>query len=279
MNLFDNTLYAATVDGCGGSNAVYAVDLATDEKTVSRFETGGGAVGSAGTAIGNDGTVYLHVGDRVLALTPKDLKEKDHFTLPPSGGGATDAAREGATPVVFRRNGKDVVVAASRDGRLFLLDSSALGGADHRTPLAVSQPAGAIRGAFASWEDPDTGSRWIYAPLASSPKAPNGGIAGFKLDDRNGRPVLTLEWTSREMIAPAAPAIANGLLFALSTGNPSRGAIFYILDATTGRQLLASGDAITGPASPETGLAVANGRVYFTTNDNTVYSFGIPTEH
>ena len=30
------------------------------------------------------------------------------------------------------------------------------------------------------------------------------------------------------------------------------------------------------PRNPETGLAVANGRVYFSTIDNTVYSFGIP---
>ena len=30
VNLYDYTLYAATVDGCGGPNAVYALDLASD---------------------------------------------------------------------------------------------------------------------------------------------------------------------------------------------------------------------------------------------------------
>ncbi len=41
VNLFDYTLYAATFDGCGGPNAVYALDLASDGKAVAKFETGG----------------------------------------------------------------------------------------------------------------------------------------------------------------------------------------------------------------------------------------------
>lgn len=277
LNLYDNTLYAATVDGCGGANAIYAVDLATDEKTVARFETGTSARGSAGTAIGNDGTVYVQVADKVLALTPKHLKEKDHFLLPASDG--VDAAREGATPVVFQRNGKDIVVAAGGDGRLFLLDGSALGGADHRTPLARSQPTGVVRGAFASWEDPETGSRWIYAPVGSSRKTQNGAIAAFRVDERNNRPVLSLEWRSRDMVAPVAPAVANGLVLALSAGNEDNFATFHIFDAATGKQLFTSGAEIHGSASADTGLAVANGRVYFSTRDGTLYSFGIPTEH
>lgn len=277
LNLHDNTLYAATVDGCGGANAVYAVDLATDGKPVARFETGTSARGSAGTAIGNDGTVYVQIADKVLALTPKDLKEKDHFLLPATGG--VDTAGAGATPVVFRRNGKDVVVAAGGDNRLYLLDGSALGGVDHRTPLAQSQPVGAVRGAFASWEDPETGSRWIYAPVLNSPKAPNGAIAAFRVHERNNRPALSLEWTSRDMVAPAPPAVANGLVFALSAGNADNFATFYILDAATGKQLFTSSAEINGSASGDTGLAVANGRVYFSTNDSTLYSFGIPTEH
>jgi outer membrane protein assembly factor BamB len=68
-------------------------------------------------------------------------------------------------------------------------------------------------------------------------------------------------------------------VFALSTGNSKGRATLYILDAITGRQLFTSGDAVLAAASPDTGLAVANGRVYFSTNDNTLYSFGIPTEH
>ena len=265
VNLYDYTLYAATVDGCGGPNAVYALDLASDGGAAAKFETGDSAQGSAGTAIGNDGTVYVHAGGRVIALTPKDLKEKDHFAIPGTN-------RSGVTPVVFRHDGKDLVVAGTGDGDLFVLDSASLGGADHRTPLARARAGGPLRGAFASWEDPDTGARWIYAPLQNA-------IAAFKLEQRDGRPVLSQGWVSSDIVAPAAPVVANGLVFGLSTGNASRRATLYILDAATGKPLFTSGDAVTGTANPETGLAVANGRVYFSTIDNTVYSFGIPTEH
>jgi outer membrane protein assembly factor BamB len=265
VNLYDYTLYAATVDGCGGPNAVYALDLALDGGAAAKFETGDGAQGSAGTAIGNDGTVYVHAGGKVIALTPKNLKEKDHFAIPGTN-------RAGVTPVVFRHDGKDLVVAGTGDGDLFVLDSVSLGGADHRTSLARARAGGPLRGAFASWEDPDTGARWIYAPLQNA-------IAAFKLEQRDGRPVLSQGWVSSDIVAPAAPAVANGLVFGLSTGNASKRATLHILDAATGKPLFTSGDAVTSAANPETGLAVANGRVYFSTVDNTVYSFGIPTEH
>jgi outer membrane protein assembly factor BamB len=265
VNLYDYTLYAATVDGCAGPNAVYALDLASDGGAAATFETGDGAHGSAGTAIGNDGTVYAHAGGKVIALTPKNLKEKDHFAI-------AGTNRSGVTPAVFRHNGKDLVVAGTGDGDLFVLDSASLGGADHRTPLARARAGGPLRGAFASWEDPDTSQRWIYAPLQNA-------IAAFKLEQRDGRLVLSQGWVSSDITAPAAPVVANGLVFALSTGNASRRATLYILDAATGKPLFTSGDAVSGAANPDTGLAVANGRVYFSTIDNTVYSFGIPTEH
>jgi len=265
VNLYDYTLYAATVDGCGGPNAVYALDLASDAGAAAKFETGDSVQGSAGTAIGNDGTVYVHAGGKVIALTPKDLKEKDHFAIPGTN-------RSGVTPLVFRHDGKDLVVAGTGDGDLFVLDSASLGGTDHRTPLARARAGGPLRGAFASWEDPDTGTRWIYAPLQNA-------IAAFSLGQRDGRPVLSQAWVSSDIVAPAAPVVANGLVFGLSTGNASRRATLYILDAATGKPLFTSGDAVTGAANPDTGLAVANGRVYFSTIDNTVYSFGIPTEH
>jgi outer membrane protein assembly factor BamB len=269
LNLFDNTLHAATIGGCGGRNAVYAVDLAANVPTGAKFETGEAARGSAGTAIGNDGVVYAHAGNRLVALTPKDLREKDHFVLP--------GAAQGITPSVFGRGRGDVIVAGGVN-RLVLLDSASLGGADHQVPLAAIDTAGTPRGAFATWADPDTGVRWIYAPLQKSPSAAAGSIAAFKVEERSGRPVLTLAWTAPEMVAPAAPVVGNGLLFVLSTGDSTKAATLSILDATTGKQLFSSGDAVRGPADASTGLAVANGRVYFSTLAGIVYSFGIPTE-
>ena len=299
LNLHDNVLYASTIDGCGGPNALYALDLA-DENPAVKFETGSGAIGTAGPAIGTDGTVYAQLADgrgevageyrdTVVALGPRDLKVKDFFTPSQTAVSSTGAVR-GVTPVVFRWNGKEIVVAGSRDGRLFALDAPALGGSDHHTPLAQTSPIADIRGAFASWEDPDTGTRWIYVPLwgaarpgVTFPSAngamSHGGVAAFTLDTRDGKTTLVPRWISRDMIQPAV-GVANGLVFALSSGDETSRGVLYALDAATGRQLFTSGDAVTGRAGPGgRGLAVANGRVYFTTQDNTVYCFGIPTEH
>jgi competence ComEA-like helix-hairpin-helix protein len=268
INLFDNTLYAAAVGGCGGTKAIYALDLAPDTPAGATFEIRDGARGSAGTAIGSDGVVYAHVADRVLALTPKALRPKDEFILasPPGGG---------ITPAVFRRGSSEVVVAGGAN-RVVLLDTTALGGADHRVPIAHVETAGTPRGAFATWEDPDTASRWIYVPLQMS--SSSGSLAAFRVEDRGGRLSMSLAWTSQEMSVPAAPVVANGLVFVLSTGGPAAGATLSILDAATGQRLFSSGSAIGRAADPETGLAVANGRVYFSTVDGTVYSFGIPSE-
>ena len=269
LNLFDNTLYATTSAGCRGPHTVYAVDLASDDKTIATFKTGEAANGSFGPAIGHDGTVYVHAGSKLVALTAKELKEQAYFETGP----------QGVTPLVFRRNGKDVVVAAGPDRRLVLLDGASLGGLDHRTTLAETPPLGVMTKALASWEDPETGSRWIYVPLESTTSGSGGAIAAVRIDDRNGLPVLSPQWTFRGIAAPAAPAIANGLVFALSTGSSSTGAVLHVIDAVTGKQLFSSGATVRGRANADAGLAIANGRVYFTTSDNTVYSFGIPTEH
>ncbi len=268
VGLFDNTLYASNTSGCG-DDAVYAIDLASEDKAIAKFQTRGSVQGSAGPAIGNDGTVYVHAGDRLIALTAKNLKEKGHFVPP-------NSAAPGMTPLVFTHNQRDVVIAGSGSDVL-LLDSAAFGGADHRTPIARAQVEGTVRGAFASWEDPDSGTRWIYAPLSSA--AGSGGLAAFTFEERDGRPVLTSRWTVRDITSPAPPVVANGLVFVLSTGSSKIGARIYILDAANGKELFTSRDTVAETASPEMGLAVANGRVYFSTTDNTLYCFGIPTEH
>ena len=270
VNLFDNILYAATREGCATPNAVYALDLASDVKAVSKFAIDASAQGSAGPAVGNDGTVYVHAGSRVVALTARDLKEKGHFAFGSS-------AAQGMTPLVFASKQKDLVVAGS-GGDVVLLDGAALGGADHRTPLASGRVDGTLRGAFASWEDPDSGVRWIYAPVSTS-SGSSGAVVAFAVEERDGRSILTERWIARDIALPSAPVVANGLVFVLSTGSAGARARLYILDAATGKELFTSRDAVAGSASSETGLAVANGRVYFSTTDNTVYCFGVPTEH
>ncbi|MES1256940.1 MAG: hypothetical protein ABUS51_00860 [Acidobacteriota bacterium] len=330
LNVNDGVVYAATQDNCGGNaNGLYALDLSTPEPKLTSLDlNGGGAAGSGGTAIGSDGTVYAQIpdgsgdvagkyNDTVLAMS-KDLKVKDYFTPSSSAAPVTKGIpAPGATPVTFPWNGSDVVVAGGRDGRVYLLDSKSLGGADHHTPLAMTEPIASpdakfagngFWGTFASWEDADNGNaRWVYAslwgPRAGSAKfatsngsAPNGSIVAFRVEDRGGKPVLTPAWSSRDMLTPAPVVTANGLVFALSSGESARQAkengtpytvaekqkmagraVLFVLDGATGKELYSSGN-MTSTFSHGTGVAVANRRIYFTTHDNLVYSLGFLAE-
>lgn len=309
VNVSGTVIYAATINNCGGSpNALYAVDLGGSERNVVSFPTNGsGFSGKGGTAIGNDGTVYAQVAngkgdvagdyhDTVLALAPEDLKVKDYFTPSESSSAATTMG--GITPAVFQWKGKDIIAAAGGDGTVYLLDSSSLGGRDHHTPLAKTEPIldakAGLTGDFSTWEDTDTGIRWIYAAVhgatsnnvkfASTNGAANdGSIVAFKVEDKNGKPTLTPEWISNNLVAPASPVTTNGLVFALSGGHAPNAsasasqsrATLYVFDGTTGKQSFSSGNDVA-TFSHGSGLAIANDRVYFTTHDNTVYCYGFP---
>ena len=331
MNMIDNVVYTSTGQKCGGNpNGVYAMDLTSDDKKVSSFASNGGGIwGLGGPAIGTDGTIYAEVGDgewdpakgvysdSVLALSPKELKLKDWYT-PSNREWITKRDLDmNTTPTVFPYRGRDLIVAGGKEGRLFLLDSQSLGGANHRTPLYrtplicndETDFAGfGIWGGVASWED-SKGTRWVLAPVwgpltkevkfpVTNGDAPHGSIVAFKVEEKDGKTVLSAAWVSRDMIIPAPPVIANGVVFALSSGefvrqaNENQGGLFnsqqraersvhatlYALDGETGKELYSSGDSITS-FTHFASMAVANGRVYFGTYDNTLYSFGIPIEH
>jgi outer membrane protein assembly factor BamB len=327
LNLRDNIVYATTADNCDGyQNALFALDILSPDKKVNSFVLPqGGFAGTGGTAIGNDGTVYVQVAfpsekqprhyyDTVVALTPKDLKVKDYFTVsnkPLKEG--KDGAAAGITPVVFSFPNRDLVLAGGRDGRLYLLDSRSLGGADHHTPLFRSAPlaesrnnneGNGFRGIFSTWMDVDTGTRRFYVPIFGKLRPSvglktddhgtgNGVIAAFELQGTTERPTLSPIWISHNMASPAPAVIAAGMVLVLATGdNPhvasnikphsvaereqmTQSASLYVLDAITGKQLYSSGS--TGPGSSlSAALAFANGRAYFTARDNAVYCFGIP---
>ena len=306
INISDATVYVATEDECGGNpNALYALDMSApgDNHKLTVFEThGAGPAGSGGTAITaaapvipgvpavappQEITVYTQIpdgsgdvagkySDTVLALT-KDLKVKDYFT-PSDATPHKGIAEPGITPALFEWKGRDVVVAGSRNGRIYLLDGKALGGADHHTALAQTEPIAAgsgFNGTFSSWEEPATNTRWIYAPVWGA----HGSVVALRLEERDGKPVLTKAWVSREMQAPAPVVVASGLVFALATGEATREAgkatraTLYALDAATGAELYSSGNTASTFAH-NGGLAVANKRVYFTTHDNTVFALG-----
>jgi outer membrane protein assembly factor BamB len=296
LNISDDTVYAATSGNCGGApNAVYATDLSSDTpKTASFLTNGAGPVGPLGTAIGKDGTVYAQISsghgelageynDTVVALSSKTLAAKDYFT-PES---KKNASAGGATPVIFDWKEKELLLAAGGDGSLYLLDTTSLGGADHHQALSKTNPIGnGFRGGFASWEDTATRTRWVYASLGGAPfasakfpvengKAPHGSIVAFTVEERDGHPTLVPKWISRDIAAPGPAVIANGLVFALATGDNKKNphAVLYALDGETGKELYSS-QSLVRSFSRNGGLAIANRRIYFTTHDNAVYCFG-----
>ncbi len=254
------------------------------------------------------GSVAGKYSNTVVALDPKDLAVKDYFT--PSGPAPAvkkGAEVPGATPAMFPWNGKELIVAGGTDGRIYLLDSASPGGADHHTPLAESEVFAAADGttgiwnAFATWDDapqpapagrgapppppPPPGTRWIFASISGAPKikfpnangsAATGSIVAFKVEDQGGKPTLVPAWSSRDMTAPAAPAVTNGLVFALSTGQGKtpKNAVLYALDSSTGKEIWSSGSTATSYATG--GIAIDASIVLFATHDSQIHAYGIP---
>ena len=181
--LADGVLYTATSNGCGSvPNGVYALDVNLDAPKPVSWSTGGPSVaGSAGPALGTDGTVYVATSEAssgpaaasgskttvyasaIVALEPKTLKVKDWFMAP--------GADFNASPVVFRHGTRDIVVASGNDGRLYLLDGSSLGGSDHKTALHVTgrHTRPGMTAGVSTWED--QGTRWILAPVDGLPES------------------------------------------------------------------------------------------------------------
>ncbi len=303
LNINDKIVYTAAGSSCKNvADAIWSIDMNTPDYTVSSYKAQKlSLAGLTGPAIGHDGTAYITTGsgpddpaaglyaNSVVALNAKDLKVRDWYT-------PSDAAKSktlNATPVVFTQKDKELIAAPGKDGTLVLLDSASLGGADHHTALAqtgqVAKPA--KRGAWeslATWQD-KAGAIWVFASVrgavapdakfvTTNGTATHGSIVAFKVEDKDGHLVLTPSWTSRDLKNPAPPAIANGVVFALDGGDTSTHATLYALDAATGKELYSSGDAIE-TYTHLAGMSVGDGHVFFTTHDNTLYSFGIPLEH
>ncbi len=288
LNMFDNVIYATTNEGCGGApTAVWAVDISNPDQTappvVKSLKTQGGPfVGLGGPVVSNDGTVYVQTGEgavsagsnqysnTLLALSSKDLEVKGYFTAPPAN----------VTPVTFTWQDREFVVSATKDGRLNLLDSSSFEG-DHKTPLSQTAPltsgGGSIWGGLSSWQE-EGGTRWVLATVWGGAAGHNGSVVALKLEEKDGKPVLSKAWESRDLVRPVPPVIANGVVFALSNGDgKSTRATLYALDALTGKEIWSTGSQVTS-AGNLSGLTIANGRVYFATADGTLWVFGVPLE-
>ena len=220
-------MYAATSGNCAGApNAVYAIDLDAPDKPVVSYRTNGGSVVGS-VAFSSDGNTLLAAigpgsvtGDgkanAIVALDPRTLKLKDWFTQPTT---------EFVTgPTVFRHGAKDLVAAATKDGRVILLDAASLGGANHTTPLMTSQSLVASGGsiaaeALATWARAATApptarggeERWILVPISGRPsgdRATNGAIrngAVIALRVAEAKGVFSLEPSGRPTISQRQP--------------------------------------------------------------------------
>jgi outer membrane protein assembly factor BamB len=329
LNLFKGVIYTHTAQGCGGNpNIVYTFDLATG-KVGSWGPSGGGMWGRQGPAISSKGTMYTGTGDGnfnpengvygngIVGIQQnpqtKAAELVDYY-------GPSNAAwlwkRDldmQVTPAIFNYKGKELMVSASKECRVYLMDTASIGGDDHRTPVYrtplicnedVNFASNGIWGSMATWEN-SKGTRWILTPFwgAKHPafKSPveygevqHGAIAAFKLEEKNGKLQLTPAWISRDMNRAEPPIVVNGIVFAYGSGEDtdqaypdvgladtsdrripgSTHATLYALDAETGKELWSSGDQIAS-WNHWSGLSAANGRVYIATYDSILYCFGI----
>jgi outer membrane protein assembly factor BamB len=329
LNVADDVLYTTTSQGCNGAESgVYAMDLAPEAK-IHFFQAARGAAGiwgRAGVAVSNGGMVFAGTGDgtydankgdfpdTILQLSAKDLKLVDYFT-PVNHNYLTrkDLDMGAMSATIFPLNGREIVAAGGKEGRVFLLDAKSIGGGDHKTPLFrspvfVNEEADfagkGFWGAFAAAED-EKNKPWLFAPalgtVASDAKfpvtngdAPNGSIMAFRIDEKDGKPTVVPAWISRDMNLPEPPIVAGDLVFAISNGEFARqskgdgglyssadriakhagNTVLYAFDSATGKQLFSSGD--TMPSFTHfSGISISGGRVYVTTFDSNVYAFGV----
>jgi outer membrane protein assembly factor BamB len=300
-------MYAATSGNCAGApNGVYAIDLDAPDKRVVSYRTNGGSVVGA-VAFSSDGNTLLAAigpgsvtgngkANAIVALDPRTLQLKDWFTQP--------TAEFVTGPTVFRHGTKDLVSAATKDGRVILLDAASLGGADHATPLVASPllfaSGGSIsaealstwaRAATATTAPADSATRWILVPISGRPVAArttngairNGAVVALRVREVNGTFSLEPEWTSNDLTSPAAPVIVNGVVFALSTGRPAAAgrtgspAVLFAHDGLSGKALWNSGKSMTASASSGSFWSALS-QVYVGADEGTVYAFGFLDE-
>ena len=339
LNLSNDTVYTSISQGCGGAlSGIYSIDIRhTTQPAIHDLlvaQRGAGIWGRGGVAVGGDGRIYASTGDgnfdppageygsAIFAASPVDLKLIDYYS-PINHEQITqydlDIAASSLLWLPYRSH--RLVAGGGKEGALYLLDADALGSQDHQTPLYRQKFANdklefqmmGIWGELSTWRD-EEGHTWIYVPIwgpiskeapqfpVTQGPNPHGSILAFKLETSptTNLPTLTPAWASADFDVPEPVAIANGVMFALSTGentaqvsgpgvwnqpghtiltdqqrtlNTHR-AVLYALDAKTGRVLYQSGDAIATWVH-FSGLAIAAGRVYAVDHDSNLYCFGL----
>jgi len=341
LNLSNGVIYTTLAQGCGGVPFSFlSYDLAT-RKSSAFLPQGGGLWGRRGAAVDPEGRVYMGTGDgpylpdrknlgnAIVAVTidaNRQLQYSGHFAPKNANWLYKRDLDINVSPIAIDYRGRKFLVDSSKECRVWLLDRDNFGGADNRTDLyttplvcndnATYDEAG-VWGSMAAWQDAN-GAAWVLMPfwgaVSKSFHAPieqgrpvRGGVAAFKIDERNGKWTLSPAWLSRDMDMAEEVLVANGVVFAYGSGEDTRQqvldrawneparpipaipalsaqsarrialskhATLYALDAMTGKELWSSGDQIAS-FNHFSGLTVANGRVYLPTFDGNLYCFGI----
>lgn len=328
----------------GAQSGIYSIDVRNPLHSVVRSllvsTRGGGIWGRGGPVIGLDHRIFTANGDgqfnpsegefssSIVAAATGALNLADYFTPNNYAYLTTNDLDFGSGSAVwFAYKNYNLICVGGKEGVLYMLDAEALGGKDHHTPLAATPRLGndsvsfegeGIWGAPSMWKDAPRNETWIYVPVwgPASKQAPqfpitngdhsHGSIMAFRvtMNSASGAPTLQPAWVSGDFDLPEPVAIANGVVFALSTGeNPNQvtgasgtrihpgytlltnaqriqdttHAILYALDARTGKELYSSAEAITG-WTHFSGLAIAEGRIYAVDHDSNVYCFGLKNE-
>src|SRR5262245_111742 len=321
-----------------------AIDLKNPAHPVTRFFTSPGRPGGAWTRAGmvsSFDSFFVQTADgpwdpakglwsqSLLRLSPKTTAVQDYFTPPNLEEiNAKDLDFASGGTIAFTVANRQLVVSDGEDGTVYLHDAHSLGGPDHRTPL-FSIKAGNDEMSYAStgvWGAPATfvngrNERWVYLPMWGPPSknvtfartngaAPHGSIMAFQVVVDGDKARLTPKWVSRDLAMPDSPVVANGIVYAISTGEntlqrhtdpryveifqkpgeppPSRvgimtaeergqhtsRAVLYAFDAETGDELFSSKDAIDDWTHLSS-ITVVDGSVYVTTRQSFVYAFGL----
>ena len=347
LNLNNGFIYTTTSQGCGGDRSgIYSMEVdnpthRSGYEMLVRNGSGAGMWARGGTAIGQNGILYATTGDGVfdppsgdfgttfLAASTPTLNIVDYFSpLNWNEVNKRDLDLPSGGHLWFAYRDHRLIVGGGKESVVYLLNADSLGDKDHQTPLYLSPPLGnegkvleekGIWGAPAVWKD-EEGQPWIYVTLwgetskalAKSARTngvtPHGSMIAFRVEtDKGNAPCLKLAWVSPDINLPDAPAVANGVVFVVATGeNPrqdkllgktnfkseeewkenlltteERGtgthpAVLIALDAKTGKLLYQSGDAMK-TWNHFGGLAIDSGKVYSVDHSSRLYCFGVRT--
>jgi outer membrane protein assembly factor BamB len=340
LNLNNGYVYTTTSQSCGGDRSgIYSMSVDDPAHHVSyemlvRNGGGAGMWARGGTAIAQNGTVYVSTGDgkfdppngdfgsTFLAARAPDLSIADYYSpLNWNEVNKRDLDLPSGGLLWFAYRNWHLVAGGGKEAVVYLLDADSLGNKDHQTPLYLSEQLGnerkvleqnGIWGSPALWKN-DRGEAWLYVPLWGPPRAsigkdvlrngdaPHGSVVAFRIElDAAKRPCLKLAWISPDVNLPDAPAVANGVVFVVATGeNPqqnktgahnadwrknlltteeraagTRASVLMALDAETGKLLFQSGDAMKS-WNHFGGLAIEDGRVYAVDHNSNLYCFGM----